>query len=253
MQAAGWAFLLISFLTIAAVGHSGWIRYQEMVGSAAFSRVQVPDELALAQANPVDWLSTNDRSAIAAGRPKLDAARRYGAFTNLDNLPKLAWLEFLGGDADRSIETFSDAASRQSGRPRALSLFYRGSILNRLGRYEEALSSLDSAAQESSELIAASEEAGVAHWHLGHRDEAVKAWKVAAAGNAVLAKYMLSGALGDDSYAAEANLYAPNDPYYHWMIGLRLADLDMKQPAESHFQRAVQLDPKFILRRKPKS
>ena len=40
----------------------------------------------------------------------------------------------------------AEAAERQKGQARALSLYYRGSILNRLGRYEQAQMSLDARA-----------------------------------------------------------------------------------------------------------
>jgi len=68
---------------------------------------------------------------------------------------------------------------------------------------------------------------------------------------------MLSGAMAmlgqkevADANEADARKLTPDDPYFHWMVGLRLQDLEMKELAEKHFQRAVQLDSTFILRRK---
>ena len=43
----------------------------------------------------------------------------------------------------------------------------------------------------------------------------------------------------------QADQFTPNDPLYHWMIGLRLKSLGMNELAEKHFQRAIQLDPGF--------
>ena len=41
----------------------------------------------------------------------------------------------------------------------------------------------------------------------------------------------------------------PTIRYYHWMLGLRLQNLGMNELAEKHFQRAIQLDAAFQLRR----
>jgi tetratricopeptide (TPR) repeat protein len=46
-----------------------------------------------------------------------------------------------------------------------------------------------------------------------------------------------------------ADQFTPANPFYHWVIGLRLQDLGMTELAEKHFQRAIQLDPQFQLRR----
>ena len=50
-------------------------------------------------------------------------------------------------------------------------------------------------------------------------------------------------------FEQQADQFTPEDPLYHWMIGLRLQNLAMNQLAEKHFQRAIQLDPTFQGRR----
>lgn len=41
----------------------------------------------------------------------------------------------------------------------------------------------------------------------------------------------------------------PNNPHYQWMLGLRLQNVGMNELAEKQFQRAIELDPAFHLRR----
>ena len=173
-------------------------------------------------------------------------------------LPKLAWFEYLSGNTDRSVNLLDRAAKHQQGQAKALSLYYRGAILNRLGRYEQALTSLDQALAERSDLILAREEKGEALWHLGRRQEAVSAW-----GDAVLrspglpvANNLLAGAavFMENSEAAavyekQAGPSTPADPYYHWMLGLRLQNVGMNELAEKHFRQATELNPAFHLRR----
>src|SRR5450755_1098202 len=64
IQTAGWAFLAFSILWIGLNAHSGWIRYHEYEGDRAFQKIQIPDELALAQTNPARWLSPIDRENV---------------------------------------------------------------------------------------------------------------------------------------------------------------------------------------------
>ena len=76
-------------------------------------------------------------------------------------------------------------------------------------------------------------------------------------GNLVLANNQLAGALaslgGSEAafnYEKHADELTPDNPFYHWMIGVRLQNLGMNELAEKHFQRAIQLDPGFQARRK---
>ena len=57
IHALGWAFLAFAIFWIGLTAHSGWIRYHEYEGNRAFQKIQIPDELALAQPNPDPWLS----------------------------------------------------------------------------------------------------------------------------------------------------------------------------------------------------
>ena len=88
------------------------------------------------------------------------------------------------------------AAEHQHGQGKALSFYYRGAILNRLGRYEQALASLDQALAERPDLILAREEKGESLWQLGRRQEAVSAWSDAVRSNPSLplANNLLAGA-----------------------------------------------------------
>jgi polyferredoxin/tetratricopeptide (TPR) repeat protein len=254
IQKAGWGFLAFSILWVCLNAHSGWIRYHEYEGDSAFQRLQIPDELALAQANPDPWLTPLDRETILEGKKHFQAASNFGLFINGDALSKLAWFEYLSGDAEQSVALLSQAAAHQKGQASALSLYYRGTILNRLGRYEQARASLDEALAQREDLILARQEKGESLWQLGRKEEAISVWRYAVLLNArlALASNQLAGAersLGrfEEAIAHEkqADQFTPNDPLYHWMIGLRLKNLGMNELAEKHFQRAIQLDPAF--------
>jgi tetratricopeptide (TPR) repeat protein/ferredoxin len=254
IQKAGWGFLAFSILWVCLNAHSGWIRYHEYEGDSAFQRLQIPDELALAQANPDPWLTPLDRETILEGKKHLQAASNFGLFINGDALSKLAWFEYLSGAAEQSVALLSQAAAHQKGQASALSLYYRGTILNRLGRYEQARTSLDEALAQREDLILARQEKGESLWQLGRKEEAISVWRYAVLLNArlALASNQLAGAersLGrfEEAIAHEkqADQFTPNDPLYHWMIGLRLKNLGMNELAEKHFQRAIQLDPAF--------
>jgi tetratricopeptide (TPR) repeat protein len=257
LRAAGWLFLAFAGVWVALNIHSGWIHYHESRAAAAFNNLEIPDELALAQADPVQWLSPGDRANVADGRKHFEKAFVRGLFTNVEALPKAAWLEYLGGNSERALTMLDRAARLQSGRAKGLSLYYRGAILNRLGRSGEALSDLDSALAVAPDLILAREERGEALWQLGRRDEAVSAWYDAVSQNPqlVLANYQLAGAAtaaGDPQLAAEyassGDETSPDDPYFHWVLAARLKNIGMNELAQQQYARAVELDPKFRTR-----
>jgi tetratricopeptide (TPR) repeat protein len=252
IRKAGWAFATLACVWIGLNAHSGWVRYHEFLGNRAFQKVHLPDELALAQVNPTRWLSPADRDNIVQGKEHLHAASKLGLFVNSEALPKLGWFEYLLGDTEQSVRLLGQAAGYQKGEGKALSLYYRGTILNRLGRYDEAQASLDEALAERDDLILARQEKGESLWQLGHRDEAISVWADAVRRNPrlVLVNNELAGAkqsLGKveeaNSHEMHADQFTPNDPLYHWMIGRRLQDLGMTELAEKHFQRATELDP----------
>jgi tetratricopeptide (TPR) repeat protein/NAD-dependent dihydropyrimidine dehydrogenase PreA subunit len=254
IQRAGWIFLAVALLWIGINAHSGWVRYHEAAGAQAYDSIKIPDELALARTNPVRWLSAADITNIAAGKKHLRAAADFGLIANNEALPKLAWVEYLSGNSEQAVSLLETAAERQQGQAKALSLYYRGAILNRLGRYDQALASLDQALTERPDLILALEERGESLWQLGRKQDAVTAWSDALDANSglVLANYMLAGAaasLGKNEdakiYADEAARATPNDPLFHWMVGLRLQNVGMNDLAEEHFQRAIELNPEF--------
>src|SRR6185437_13970463 len=231
LRKAGLVFASFAVVWIGLNAHSGWVRYHEYKGNRAFQQIQIPDELALAQSNPDSWLSPTDRENIAAGRNHLQAASHGGLFINSEALPKLAWFVYLSGDAAQSVDLLAEAAPHQRGQARALSLYYRGTILNRLGRYEQAQTSLDEALAERPDLILAREEKGESLWQVGRKEEAISVWSDAAQRNAslVLANNQLAGALAslgrsEEALAHEkqADQFTPDNPFYHWMIGLRL-------------------------------
>ena len=254
IRKAGWGFVAFAVVWIGLTAHSGWVRYHEYLGDRAFRRIQIPDELALAQTNPTRWLSAIDRENILEGKDHLQAAAHFGLLTNSEALSQLAWFEYLSGDAEQSVALLSQAAAHQTGQGKALSLYYRGAILNRLGRYEQARTSLDEALAERADLILARQEKGESLWQLGRNEEAISVWSDAAQRNPrlVLANNELAGAerwLGRFeeaiAYEKQADQFTPDNPAYHWMIGLRLQNLGMKDLAEKHFQRAIQIDSGF--------
>jgi tetratricopeptide (TPR) repeat protein len=247
---AGWVFVVLACAWIGLNAHCGWVRYREFLGNIAFDKVHLPDELALAQLDPARWLSPVDRENIIQGKGHYLAASKTGLFVNNEALPKLAWFEYLLGDAEQSVQTLRTAAAYQKDESKALSLYYRGAILNRLGRYDEARATLDDALAERHDLILARQEKGEALWQLGRRDEAVSVWTDAVQRNPqlALANNELAGAALASGKREEANLhekqadqFTPTNPLFHWMLGRRLQDLGMTELAEKHFQQAGQL------------
>src|SRR5262249_20313544 len=88
----------------------------------------------------------------------------------------------------------------------------------------------------------------------GRKQDAIVVWNSAARRNPalVLTNNMLSVAATEagkqdtaSAFAEQADAYTPIDPYFHWMLGLRLQDVGMKAMAEKHFERAITLDPSF--------
>lgn len=259
IKSAGLAFVSFAILWVGWNVHSGFIRYHERGGSIAFESLQIPDELALAEANPDQWLSAPDRQNIESGKRHLYAAFNGGFFVNTYDLPKLAWFEYLSGNPEQAVNLLGNAARRQDGPQRALSLYYRGAILNRLKRHDEALADLEQALAERPDLAAGYEEKGEALWQLDRSDEAIAAWNDALESNPrmPLAHSFIAAAAaaqGDADAAAghqkQADANTPDDPYFHWMLGLRLKNIGAGTEAELHFSRAAQLNPAFNLRRK---
>lgn len=247
MRAAGSAFALFAIVWLLLIAHSGWIRYQEFAGNRAFAEIRVPDELALAQADPRPWLAPSDHANARDGVAHLRLTERFGLFANGGALGKLAWLEYLGGDSASAVRHLQQAAEHQSGEAKALSLYYRGALLNRLGRPAEALTDFDRALAERPDILLADQEKGESLWRLGRRDEATRVWADALQRNPQLAltANFLAGARQAAGRIAEANTVArqadrftPNIPLYHWMLGLRLQALGMTDLANEHFAQA---------------
>lgn len=255
----GFIFLAAAGVWVGLTIHSGWIHYHESAGTQAYERIRIPDELALAETDPGQWLTPAARANVESGREHLSKAARFGLFTNDHAMPKLAWLEYLSGNTEKSIELLGISAGNEDGAPKALSHYYRGAILNRMGRSAEAIVDLDAALAERPDLSAAREERGEALWNLGKKTEAAAEWNaiIQAVPQLPLANYMLSGAAADAGNAEAAERFeaagdrnTPKDPYFHWMLGLRLRNLGMNELAEKHFTAAEKLDPAFMLRRK---
>ncbi|MET0753882.1 MAG: tetratricopeptide repeat protein [Pyrinomonadaceae bacterium] len=251
---SGWIFLSFALLWIGLNAHSGWVHYHESAGARAFENIRIPDELALARTNPVRWLSAGDFQNINEGKKHLYSAFDGGFLVNKESLSKLAWIEYLSGNSEQSVKLLGLAANRQQGQGKALSFYYQGAILNRLGRYEQALSSLEQSLTERADLILAQEERGESLWQLGRKEEAVSAWNDAVGRNPelVLANNLLAGAAASQgnseaaaAYEKKADQSTPADPLFHWVLGLRLQNVGMNELAEKHFGRAIQLNPEF--------
>jgi polyferredoxin len=250
IQMAGWAFVGCAVVWIGLNAHSGWIRYHEFAGNRAFQKIRIPDELALAKINPAPWLSPMEKENVLAGERHLQAASNYGLFTSPGTLSKLAWLEYLSGDAERSVRLLGQAAEHQKGQARALSFYYRGAILNRLHRYQEAEASLDQALAEREDLILAREQKGESLWLLGRKQEAIAVWtgaiernpRLALTGNFLAGAARSLGRFGEAAaYEKQADAATPDDALYHWMLAQRLDNLGMSELARKHFQRAREL------------
>lgn len=246
---AGWAFAGFALVWIGMIAHSGWVRYNEREGNAAFERVRIPDELALARSDPGQWLAAGDRETIAVGTLHLYRAFDAGFIVNTFTLPKLAWLEYLSGKPEQAVKLLGIAEKRQEGQARALSLYYRGAILNRLMRHEEAVASLEAAIAVRPDLITALEEKGESLWQMGHQEEAVAAWTEAQAAypNLPLTNYFLSGATASlgrtadaEAYEKHADALTPPDARFHWMLAMRLENVGMKQLANKHLARSIE-------------
>lgn len=251
---AGWTFVIFSFLWLGLNAHSGLVRYFEARGNSAYDTVGIPEELALAQKNPQKWLSSEALQKVSEGKKHYYSARKISLLTNSFALPKLAWLEFLSGNYGQAANLLAEAAQHQKGESKAISLVYRGAILNRVGRYEEALKSVENALAERPDLVIGYEEKGESLWQLGRQQEAIAAWNEAIRQNPNLpvANFFLAGAAASQGRSAVASelekradqLTVP-DPFFHWMIGQRLQNTGMTRLAEKHFRRAIQLNPEF--------
>jgi len=259
-QVAGWAFLIFSTAWMGFVAHSGFIRYHERAGAIAFDNVRIPDELALAQPNPTTWLADAEKATVVSGRDHLNTAIRWGLLTNSTAVPRLAWFEYLSANPERAVTLLGDIAEHQSGQPKGLSLYYRGAILNRLGRHQEALESVERAIIESPELGTAREEKGEALWRMGKKPEAFAVWTEAAQRNPglpVLNNFLAGAAreLGQPNaamYEARADQRTPNDAYFIFMLGQRMQKVGFAALAEKHFRKAVQLNPSLRSRTSPR-
>jgi tetratricopeptide (TPR) repeat protein len=254
IQKAGWAFLTFALLWIGVNAHSGFVRYHERAGAIAFESLKIPDELALARKNPARWLSAADNESIAKGKKHFYSAFNAGFFVNKEALSKLAWIEYLSGNTDQAVNLLARAADYQEGQGKALSLYYRGAILNRLGRYEQALPDLERALAERADLVVALEEKGESLWQTGRPQEAVAVWSEAVRRNAGLPlTYNLLAAAAAQfgqaeaavDYEKRADQVTPSDALFYWMLGLRLQNVGMNDLAEKHFQNAVRLNPEF--------
>ncbi len=254
LKKAGWVFIIFATVWLGLNAHSGYVRYYERAAAQKYEAIQIPDELALAQANPDRWLSPTDRQNLADGRKYFQNAQNASLFVNKESLSKLAWIEFLSGNTDEALNLLDKAAQYQTGQGRALSLYYRGAILNRSGRFEEALKNLDQAIKERPDLSSAREEKGASLWQLNRRQEAVATWIETLRQNPQLplTSLYLAGAtasVGQKETAAQyekyAEKYTPPDALFSWMLGLRLQNIGMTELAEKQFNRAAQLDPAF--------
>ncbi len=258
LQKSGWIFIFLSVIWIGLNVHSGYVRYYERAAAQSYEAIQLPDELALAQSNPSEWLSDADRKNLEQGKKYFQAAENASLFTNKEALSKIAWIEFLSGNTDEALTLLNKSAEYQTGQGKALSLYYRGAILNRSGKYDEALKNLETALKERPDLVLALEEKGEVLWKLGRRQEAVAAWIEALRKNPrlPLTSSFLAGATASVGQAETSQQYeklaeklTPPDALFEYMLGLRLQNAEMNQLAAKHFERAIKLNPSVMPRR----
>lgn len=256
---AGFAFAAFAVAWIGLVAHSGVVRYFERAGNAAFESLRIPEELGLAKADASEWLSPSDRTVINEGRRAFATATDIALFTNRDAISKYAWLEHLSGDTDAAIDRLAIAGAEQTGRGRAIALYYRGALLNRKALYNDAISSLESAIAEQPGLYGALEELGESYWRTGDREKAIATWRSVAdkTPDMVVTNNLLAGAfsaIGDEAsatrYAAFAERQLSSDAYFNWMIGLRLSNVGFNDRADKYFRRAIQIDSSFRERKR---
>ena len=110
---------------------------------------------------------------------------------------------------------------------------------------------------ERPDLTSKKKKKGEALWQLGRREEAVAVWGSAIERNGAqpVILTMLAGAAltfskpeTANELVSEASKYIPDDPRYHWMLGLRSKNLGMIDVADRHFAEALKLDPQFQIR-----
>ncbi|HMT08318.1 MAG TPA: 4Fe-4S dicluster domain-containing protein [Pyrinomonadaceae bacterium] len=248
----GWIFVALASIWIGLNIHSGWIVYNEIGGRRAYETITLPDELAIAQADPGTWLSDVEKDYVRRGREYYYRSRSTALFTNKEAVSRLAWLEFFDGDATAAATHLAESAELMNGPTRALNLYYRGAVLNTLGRYDEAIQSFQKALAQSPELIVAEQEKAVSLWQLGRREEAMNVWKRISDANpnlplAATFLAVASNAAGDTTSGAmfqkRADAVVPQDARYLWMVGLRLRNLGFKEQADRYFMRAIQMEP----------
>jgi polyferredoxin/tetratricopeptide (TPR) repeat protein len=256
---AGWLFIAFATFWIGLNAHSGAVRYFERASAKHFESMQIPDELALARIDPSPWLTPSDKVNVAEGRERFAFTERISLFTNKEAISKSAWLDYLAGDAERAIAKLDDSAELQSGQAKAISRYYRGAILNRMNRPQEALADLEIALAERGDMIVALEEKGEALWRLGRTSEAIETWGKATIlrPELVLANNLLAGAysaVGDDANAVsrvtQAEKLLSGDAYFNWMIAMRLQNVGFDALADRYYRRAIQIDSSFRDRRR---
>ena len=197
-----------------------------------------------ASACPTSWLS-RARSPTPGSPPPTASRSTQGGGTcgpppsggssrTCVAMPKRAWLEYLAGNTEEALTLLGAAAERQRGQGKALGLYYRGAILNRLGRQEEALASLDRALAERPDLVVAREERGESLWRLGRRQEAIAAWSeaVGASPSLVIANNLLAGASAAVGQPEAAAGYERRAGRGHARRSAR--PLDDRSPAAAH-------------------
>ncbi len=167
-------------------------------------------------------------------------------------MSKYAWIEFFSGNTDEALNLLSKAAENQTGEGRAISLYYRGAILNRSGKYDEAVKNLEAAIKERPDLVLALEEKGESLWKMNRRQEAVGVWIEALKKNPrlPLTSSFLAGATASVGQMETSQQYerltekiTPPDALFEYMLGLRLQNIGMTELANKHFDRAVRLNP----------
>ena len=178
-----------------------------------------------------------------------------GLFVNSDALPKLAWLEYLSGNPEDAVDLLGTAAEHQRGQGQGPEpLLPRrhpeppgappGSAHQSRSGPGRAIRPGPRARGERRIAVAARSPAGGRLGLDGCRLEQCRP-RPGEQPARRRRRGRWAGPKRRSPMRGEPTSPLPTDPFFHWMVGLRLQGVGMARLAEKHFRRAIELDPGF--------